>query len=112
MDATTEQVKNACKKAEILDFINTVPNGFDTNVGERGVQLSGGQKQRLGLARVLLRKPNLIILDEPSSALNVITEEKLFKTLYDQLDKETLIIVAHRLSTIKHVDRIFVFQEG
>ncbi|MBD3321201.1 MAG: ATP-binding cassette domain-containing protein [Chitinivibrionales bacterium] len=112
LQATERDMIDACKKAEIYAFIQSLPEGFDTHVGERGVQLSGGQRQRIGLARIFLRKPKVIILDEPSSALDVITEEKLFATLYEQLKGQTLIIVAHRLSTIKRVDRIFVFQDG
>ncbi|MBD3345816.1 MAG: ATP-binding cassette domain-containing protein [Chitinivibrionales bacterium] len=112
LKAAEKDLVEACRKAEIYSFIQSLPEGFNTHVGERGVQLSGGQRQRIGLARIFLRNPKIIILDEPSSALDVITEERLFATLYEQLKEQTLIIVAHRLSTIKHVDRIFVFQDG
>ncbi len=110
--ASLEQVFEACKKAEIYDFIVSLPEGFNTVTGERGVQLSGGQRQRIAMARIFLREFKLLILDEPSSALDVLTEHTLFETLLQNIAGKTLIIIAHRLSTIKSVDRIFVFDEG
>ena len=110
--ATFEEVREACRKAQILDFIESLPEGFDTMAGERGVQLSGGQRQRIGMARIFIRKPRLIILDEPSSALDVVTEDRLFETLYKNVENITLIVIAHRLSTIKNVDRILVFKDS
>jgi ABC-type multidrug transport system fused ATPase/permease subunit len=112
MNASREDVIEACQKAEIYDFLRTLPDGIDSHAGERGVQLSVGQRQRIGLARVFLRDPKVIILDEPSSALDVFTEQKLFATLYDNILNKTLIIIAHRLSTIRGVDRIFLFENG
>lgn len=112
MNASREQVREACRKAEILEFIESLPEGFETHAGERGVQLSGGQRQRIGLARVFIRRPKIIILDEPSSALDVVTEQRMFETLYRNLEGRTLIVVAHRLSTIRNVDRVLVFKEG
>lgn len=111
-DASEEEILDACAKAQILDFIKSLPEGLHSPVGEHGVQLSGGQRQRIGLARVFLRKPAIIILDEPSSALDVVTEEKLFKNLYSNAGGATLITIAHRISTISSADRIFVFRNG
>ncbi|MBD3317049.1 MAG: ATP-binding cassette domain-containing protein, partial [Chitinivibrionales bacterium] len=112
LTATRERVVKACRKAEILNFIESLPDGFETQVGERGVMLSGGQRQRIGMARVFLRDPRIVILDEPSSALDVLTEERLFDTLFRNIGGRTLIVVAHRLSTIKDADRVFVFKDG
>ncbi len=111
-NATDEQIIEACKKAEIYDFLVSLPNGLETMAGERGLQLSGGQRQRIGMARVFLRDFKILILDEPSSALDVLTEHTLFETLLRNIEGKTLIIIAHRLSTIKSVDRIYVFDEG
>ncbi|MDX2051834.1 MAG: ABC transporter ATP-binding protein [Polyangiaceae bacterium] len=111
-NASDEDVMEACKKAEIYDFIVSLPEGFNTVTGERGVQLSGGQRQRIAMARIFLRDFKILILDEPSSALDVLTEHTLFETLLKNIEGKTLIIIAHRLSTIKSVDRIFVFDEG
>jgi len=110
--AGIEDVREACRKAQILDFIESLPEKFDTVAGERGVQLSGGQRQRIGMARIFLRKPKIIILDEPSSALDVVTEDRLFDTLYKNAGDTTLIVIAHRLSTIRDVDRVLVFKDG
>ncbi len=111
-DASEQEILDACEKAQILDFIKSLPDGLHSPAGEHGVQLSGGQKQRIGLARVFLRKPAIIILDEPSSALDVVTEEKLFRNLYTNAGGATLITIAHRISTISSADRIFVFKSG
>ncbi len=110
--AGMEEVREACRKAQILDFIESLPAKFDTFAGERGVQLSGGQRQRIGMARIFIRDPKIIILDEPSSALDVVTEDRLFETLYKNVGGITLIVIAHRLSTIKNVDRVLVFKDG
>lgn len=111
-DATFDEIREACRKAEILDFIEALPDGFDTPVGERGAALSGGQRQRIGVARAFLRRAAIVILDEPSSALDAVTEQRLMRTLYDHLDGRTLIVIAHRLSTIRGVDRVVVFDRG
>jgi ABC-type multidrug transport system fused ATPase/permease subunit len=112
VDADFEMVREACRKAEILEAIEQLPEGFDTFCGERGAQLSGGQRQRIGLARIFLRSPKIIILDEPTSALDPITERKVFDTLNQQIGEATLIVVAHRISTVKKMDRILVFENG
>jgi ATP-binding cassette subfamily B protein len=110
--ATDRRIEEALAKAEILDFVESLPEGLHTQVGERGVMLSGGQRQRLGMARVFLRDPRIVILDEPSSSLDVLTEERLFDTLYRNIGDRTLVVIAHRLSTIKSAERVFVFQDG
>ena len=111
-DELYQNIKNAAKQANILDFIESLPDGFDTIVGDRGILLSGGQKQRIFIARELYRKPNLLILDEATSALDSESE----KSIQDSVDllkgNITVIIIAHRLSTIKNVDRIFIMEKG
>ncbi|KAJ3626896.1 hypothetical protein Zmor_004163 [Zophobas morio] len=111
-DATDEECIEAAKKANLYDFINGLPEGFDTVLGERGFILSGGQKQRLVIARMFLRNPKILILDEATSALDNIVE----KEIQGELDKlaagRTTIVIAHRLSTIKNVDQILVLEKG
>ncbi len=107
-----KEVIKAAKQAYIHDFIMTLPNGYDTVVGERGIRLSGGQKQRLFIARELYRKPKILILDEATSALDS-KSEKFIKNSIDMLKgKMTVLIIAHRLSTIKDVDYIYVLDKG
>lgn len=112
LDATDEEVIEACKKAHLYKFIETLPNGIDTEVGERGVKLSGGQKQRVAIARIFLKNPSILILDEATSALDNTTEVSIQKSLSELAIGRTSIIVAHRLSTIKNADRIFVVNNG
>lgn len=112
LDATEEEVMEAAKKANIHDYIMTMEDGYDTQIGERGVRLSGGQKQRLSIARVFLKNPSILILDEATSALDN-TTEILIQNALDELGKgRTTITVAHRLSTIKNADEIAVITEG
>ena len=112
LDATDEEIIEAAKRANIHDYIMTLPNGYDTQIGERGVRLSGGQKQRLSIARVFLKNPPLLILDEATSALDN-TTEILIQTALDELCKgRTTLVVAHRLSTIKNADEIAVVDDG
>ncbi len=112
LDATEEEVIEAAKRANIHDYIMTLENGYDTEIGERGVRLSGGQKQRLSIARVFLKNPPILILDEATSALDN-TTEILIQTALDELCRgRTTLVVAHRLSTIKNADRIAVVSGG
>ena len=94
------------------DFIQTLAKGIDTKVGERGVKLSGGQKQRLAIARALLRNSGIIIFDESTSSLDNFAQEEVKKSIDGLKGKSTIVIVAHRLSTIKNVDKIFFLDDG
>ena len=107
-DATDEEIVDAAKKANIHDFILTLDNGYDTEVGERGVKLSGGQRQRISIARVFLKNPKLLILDEATSALDNVTEMQIQASLEELAKGRTVIVVAHRLSTVKNADEIVV----
>ena len=112
VDATDEDVINAAKRANIHDYISGLPDGYDTQIGERGIKLSGGQKQRLSIARVFLKNPAILILDEATSALDNATEVMVQKSLFELCKGRTTLIVAHRLSTIKSADEIIVVEEG
>ncbi len=112
LTATKEEVIEAAKKANIHDYIMSLPDGYQTNIGERGVRLSGGQKQRLCIARVFLKNPAILILDEATSALDNTTEILIQKALDELCRGRTTIVVAHRLSTIKSADEIAVINDG
>lgn len=107
-DATDEQIMQAAKQANIHDYIMFMPNGYDTQVGERGVKLSGGQKQRVSIARAFLKNPPILILDEATSALDNATEMLIQESLEKLSDGRTTLVVAHRLSTVKNADEIIV----
>lgn len=111
-DATEEEVILATKKANAYDFIQSFPNGFDTEVGDRGVQLSGGQKQRIAIARAILKNPTILILDEATSALDTESERLVKEALDNLMKNRTSFIIAHRLSTIKEADLILVMENG
>lgn len=111
-DATEEELINAAKNANIYDFIINLPDGFDTLVGERGVKLSGGQKQRVSIARVFLKNPAILIFDEATSALDTESEKLIQQSMIELSKNRTTIIIAHRLSTVKHVDTIYVMRKG
>ncbi len=111
-DATHEEVIAASRKAFAHEFITRFPEGYDTLVGERGVQLSGGQKQRVAIARALLKDPRILILDEATSALDSESEHLVQKALEEQIGKRATLVIAHRLSTVKRADKILVLQEG
>ena len=111
-DATEEEVIEAAKKANIHDYIMTLENGYDTEIGERGVKLSGGQKQRLSITRVFLKDPAILILDEATSALDNTTEVLIQQALDELCEGRTTLVVAHRLSTIRNADEIAVVMDG
>ena len=110
--ATKEQIVEACKKAQIHDFIQTLPEGYETMVGERGAILSGGQKQRLAIARAILKDAPVLLLDEPTSALDVETESGIQEAIRTVMAGRTCITIAHRLSTVQNADRIYVLKQG
>ncbi|MBR2551701.1 MAG: ABC transporter ATP-binding protein [Erysipelotrichaceae bacterium] len=111
-DATQEEIEEACKKANIHDFIIAQEKGYDTEVGNRGLKLSGGEKQRISIARVLLKDPSLLIFDEATSALDSISESKIQEAIDPLIDSRTSILIAHRLSTILAADEIIVVADG
>ena len=114
IDATCEEVlvKDALRIAQLDTLIDELPEGLETQIGKHGIRLSGGQRQRLSIARMVLQRPNIVVLDESTSALDVHTETKLFCALESYLEGKTTIIIAHRLSTIKKADYIYVLDKG
>ena len=111
-DATDEEIIEACKVANAHNFIMESPEGYETNIGDRGAKLSGGQRQRLSIARAVLKNPELLILDEATSALDTESEKLVQDALTKLLKGRTSVVIAHRLSTIMNADRIFVIDEG
>lgn len=111
-DATSQEVQQAAKEAQLDSFIQTLPSGYKTPIGERGVRLSGGQAQRLALARVLLKKPEVLVLDEPTSNVDTITDNAIMEAVFSIMKNRTTIIIAHRLSTIQGTDRVVYLKEG
>jgi ABC-type multidrug transport system fused ATPase/permease subunit len=111
-EANEEQVMQATKAAGIHEFIQSLPAGYKTEIGEKGVNLSEGQKQRLSIARALVKNPDILVLDEPTSALDSKTEKSIFSTLPSLIRDKTLFVAAHRLSTIKDSDSILLLNEN
>jgi len=110
-DLTDEEMIHACKRAQLHEFIMQQPNGYDSLVGENGVVLSGGQKQRLAIARALVKKSSILLLDEATSALDNESQGKIKKAIDELAKDHTIIIVAHRLSTIVDADKIFFLED-
>lgn len=111
-DATLDELRDAARRAQLLDFIESLPDGWDTRVGERGLKLSGGEKQRVGIARVILANPAILVLDEATSALDSATEAAVQEALDEASKGRTTLMVAHRLSTVQNADEIVVLKAG
>lgn len=111
-DATQAEIEDAARHAQLLHFIEALPQGWETRVGERGLKLSGGEKQRVGIARVVLKNPRILILDEATSSLDSATEAEVQDALEDASRGRTTVVVAHRLSTIANADQIVVLEDG
>ncbi|MFM8507672.1 MAG: ATP-binding cassette domain-containing protein [Actinomycetota bacterium] len=106
------EVERALKQANLFEFVTSLPEGWDTEVGERGVRLSGGQRQRLGIARALYANPQVIVLDEATSALDDITEKEIVDSFREIARDHTLIVVAHRTSTLRYCNRLVRLESG
>ena len=111
-ESTPEQVRAAAKAAHALEFIEQLPQGFETSIGDEGVMLSGGQRQRLAIARALLKNAPILILDEATSALDTESERHIQDALEEVMKGRTTFVIAHRLSTIENADRILVMDKG
>ena len=111
-EPAAEEVSKACRQANALDFVSSLPEGLNTPCGSKSLQFSGGQRQRIAVARALIRKPRLLLLDEATSALDTQSERLVQKALDEAASSRTTIAVAHRLSTIRHADVIFVIEDG
>ena len=107
-----DQVILGAKLANLDDFVNSLPDGFNTRVGERGIQLSGGQRQRIGIARALYNNADILVFDEATSALDGVTEKKVMSAIYNLAGSKTIIAIAHRLATVKKCDSIYLLEEG
>ncbi|MGP1366330.1 MAG: ABC transporter ATP-binding protein, partial [Schwartzia sp. (in: firmicutes)] len=112
LNATEEEVRQAAKDANAHDFIMALPEGYDTKIGERGMNLSGGQRQRIAIARAILKDPRILILDEATSALDTESEKVVQAALDRLMVGRTAFVIAHRLSTVFHADQIYVVEGG
>jgi ATP-binding cassette subfamily B protein len=110
--ASQEEIEQAARLASIHDFVVSLPQGYDTKVGERGLKLSGGEKQRVAIARTILKAPSILIFDEATSALDTHTEKEIQESLREVSRDRTTLIVAHRLSTVVDADEILVLEQG
>ena len=112
LDATDGEIEAACKKASVHDFIMTLPQGYDTPVGELGDTLSGGERQRLGLARAFLHDAPFLLLDEPTSNLDSLNEAVILKSLHEEREGKTVVLVSHRQSTMRIADTVYSVEHG
>jgi len=111
-DASPEEIEEAARRAHAHEFIERLPNSYETLVGERGVRLSGGQRQRLAIARVVLKAPRILILDEATSSLDTESEQLVEEALGNLMEGRTTLIIAHRLRTVQRADRLLVLERG
>lgn len=112
LDASKEEIEDAARKAGLLEFIMTLPKGFQTVVGERGFSISGGERQRIAIARIFLKSPQIIIMDEPTSALDKVTEDKIMMELKKLSENKTVLITTHRHSLLKMADLVYEIKNG
>ncbi len=111
-EVSDDQIRDCLHKSHSTEFVEALPDGIDTVIGERGLRLSGGQRQRIALARAMIQEPAILILDEPTSALDSVSEAEIHATLEELRGKVTIIVIAHRLATIRSADLILVLDEG
>ncbi len=112
LDSTEIEMEEACKKANIYDFIMSLPEGFDTEIGERGVRLSGGQRQRISIAAALLRNPEILIFDEATSSLDNVSERIINRSITKLSEEITIIVVTHKPNSSLQANRVFVIENG